>query len=183
VVLPTVFDLIQKGFTPREIRFWIVSSHYRKPLVFSEERLLQSRNALKRLDACLHALMNVTKGASFPEIDQIVYDIRQGFINAMDDDLDFTQALAGIFKSVKQINKLIETERISPDDATKILKAAQSIDAVVKIFECKSDEIDPEIRSLLKERELARKSGNFEQADKIRDQLRNRGILVHDVKI
>ncbi|MCU0599559.1 MAG: cysteine--tRNA ligase [Desulfobacterales bacterium] len=183
VGLPAVFELIQKGYTPREIRFWIISSHYRKPLAFSEERLLQSRNALKRLDACMQSLMNVTHGLSFPEIDQIVYDVRQGFINAMDDDLDFPLALAGIFKSVKQINKLIEAQKISPDDASKILKAVKSIDAVVKIFEFKSDEMDAEIRSLLKERDLARKSGDFELADKIRDQLRNRGIMVHDTKI
>jgi cysteinyl-tRNA synthetase len=183
VVLPAVFELIQKGYTPREIRFWVISSHYRKPMVFSEERLVQSRNALNRLDACLGSLMSVSHGASFPEIDQIIYDVRQGFINAMDDDLDFPRALAGIFKSVKQINKLIEAEKISADDAAKIIRAFQSIDAVVKIFECKSDKADPEVRSLLKERELARKSGDFERADRIREQLRNRGVVVHDAKI
>ncbi len=181
--LPGVHEIIEKGFTPREIRFWMMSSHYRKPMAFSEERLIQSRNALRRLDACLVALKNLKHGGSFPEIDQIVYDIRQGFINAMDDDLDFPKALAGIFKTVKQINKLMETQKISPDDALKILKAFNSIDAVTQIFEPKPHEEDPEIRSLMNARERARQSGDFESADKIRDQLRRRGVLVHDAKL
>lgn len=180
-LLPTVYDLFQKGYTPREIRFWIIGSHYRKPLTFSEERLLQARNGLKRLDACTQSLARVCEGTHFPEIDQIVYDIKQGFINAMDDDLNFPHALAIIFNSVKQINRLIQSQKLSPDDASKILKAIQSIDEVVKIFEFNSGASDPEIESLLKERELARQSKDFARADHIREQLRSRGIEVRDL--
>ncbi|MEZ4549207.1 MAG: hypothetical protein R2874_01680 [Desulfobacterales bacterium] len=67
-----------------------MSNHYRKPVAFSRNRLLiQTRRALKRIDACVHALMGISDGNDYPEIDQLAYDIKHAFISAMDDDLNF----------------------------------------------------------------------------------------------
>lgn len=183
VDLPTLADVMDRGYTPREIRFWIVGAHYRRPLMFSESRMLQARNALKRIDACVLALVRLDHGAPFPEIDQIVYDIRQGFINAMDDDLNFPAALAALFRCIRKINTLIRREGLSPDDAAKILGALNSVDEVMRIFDFPADEMAPDIQSLIAEREDARKAGDFERADRIRDLLRKQGVAIHDTRI
>ncbi|MDO9265092.1 MAG: cysteine synthase [Desulfosalsimonadaceae bacterium] len=193
-VLPTLEELINEGFTPREVRFWLVSNHYRKPLIFSKTRLLiQARSSIKRIDACVHALVDITgeRGAGnqndtkadSPEIDQLAYDIRQGFISAMDDDLNFPRALVDIFTAIKKINILISEGKIDADKATKLLNAFQNIDEVIRIFDFNPRQIDPCLIDLMHQREAARNAGDYEKADLIRETLRASGVDVQDEKI
>ncbi len=180
---PTLDKLFDEGFTPREIRSWLLSGHYRKPLTFDRGRLVQAQNTLNRLDACVHALLNIDSGEHYPEIDQLVYDIRQGFIHAMDDDLNLPHAMAAIFKAIRQVNRLIDNRRLNAADADKILESFKNIDQVLRIFDFTFAEMDPEVRDLMDRREAARKRGDFEAADRIREELQSRGIEVHDQKI
>jgi cysteinyl-tRNA synthetase len=183
-ILPTLDELVNEGFTPREIRFWLVSNHYRKPLTFSKTRLLiQTRRSLKRIDSCIHALIGIKDGIDYPEIDQLAYDIRHGFTSAMDDDLNFPRALVDIFNIIKKINILIKNGQISSDNAGVLLSAFASVDDVIKIFDFKPKELGPGLRELLKKRDAARNAGDFEKADKIREELRALGVDVQDLKI
>jgi len=182
--LPILDELIEEGFTPREIRFWLVSNHYRKPLTFSKTRLLiQTRRSLKRIDSCVHALLDIKDGTEYPEIDQLAYDIKQGFISAMDDDLNFPRALVDIFNIIKKINILIKDSQISADNAAVLVNAFASVDDVIKIFNFKPKELDPGLQELMKKREAARNTGDFEKADQIREELRALGVDVQDLKI
>ena len=192
--LPALEELVQEGFTPREVRFWLVSNHYRKPLTFSKTRLLiQARSALKRIDACVHELAaiagekepgnrnNAQTGS--PEIDQIAYDIRQGFISAMDDDLNFPRALVDIFTAIKKMNILMADGKIDGNGAAKLIGAFQSIDEVMRIFDFGSRQIDDGLLDLIRQRDAAREAGDFEKADRIRETLRESGVDVQDEKI
>ncbi len=181
---PTLDELIKEGFTPREVRFWLISNHYRKPLTFSKTRLLiQTRRSLKRIDSCIHSLMDIHGGNEYPDIDQLVYDIKQGFISAMDDDLNFPRALVDIFNIIKKINILIKDRKINSDNAAILLSAFASVDDVIKIFDFKSKKVDPGLLDLMEQRTAARNAGDFEKADQIRDALRALGIDVQDLKI
>ena len=182
--LPTVAELLEKGFSGREIRFWLLSGHYRKPLSFDMNRLLQSKHTLDRLDSCVQALLNAGEGKDYPEIDQLIYDIKQGVIHAMDDDLNFPHALAAIFKAVRQINRLLDEARLSASNARKLIETFQQIDQVLRIFEfTPSPALDPQVQEMIEERKAARGRGDFETADRIRDALLEKGISVHDSKI
>lgn len=181
-VLPTLGALMEKGYDPREIRYWLVTAHYRRPVQFSEGRLLQSRNALKRLDAFVWALRQVKGDQGYPEIDQLLYDLRQGFVSAMDDDLNMPRAMAALFDMIKRINRLIDENRIGKEDAGKIFKTIEGLDAVVSIFDFSEADCPPEARTLIEKRDAARKAGDFQRADQIRDQLKDMGIHVHDTK-
>jgi cysteinyl-tRNA synthetase len=181
--LPTLNELIMEGFTPREIRFWLISNHYRKPVSFSRSRLkIQTRRALKRIDTCIHALMAISEGSDYVEIDQLVYDIRQVFVSAMDDDLNFPRALSAFFNIIKKINILIKNQDLSGDNAAALLAAFREVDAVIRIFDFDPPELDPALRELLETREIARKEGDFETADRIRNQLRAQGVNVRDAR-
>ena len=179
----TLQDLLDTGYSGREIRYWLLSAHYRKPITFSKIRLLYSKKSLNRLDACIQGLLNVKKGSPFPELDHLLYDIKQNFINAMDDDLNISAAMASVFKSVKKINILIAERRLDPDDASKIIEAFRNIDSVLNIFDLGNKSYDPEIQQLLREREKARQEKNWTLADKLRDDLKARGIRLQDKKI
>ena len=179
----TLENLFRKGWTAREIRFWLLSTHYRKPTVFSGDRLDDAKNSLNRLDACIHTLLNVQKGQSYPELDQLLYDIKKSFVSAMDDDFNISVATASIFRIIKKVNILIQEKQINADDAAKIVDAFRKIDSVLKIFDFGEAFSDPEIQRLVKEREKARLDKNWDLADKIRDQLRFRGIIIRDGKI
>jgi cysteinyl-tRNA synthetase len=179
----TIKNLCQAGWSGREIRFWLLSSHYRKPVVFSEERLQFARSTLQRLDACVDNLKQYRGGKTFGELDQLLYDLKSGFSAAMDDDLNISAAFAVIFRIVKQINRLTNQKRLSVDQIAPIIEGLRQIDSVLKIFNFEPTQIDDRIQQLLRERELARKEKNWPLADQIRDQLQQMGVLVRDRKL
>lgn len=178
--LPNLQDLMDMGYSGREIRFWLLSTHYAKPVTFSTERLDYARNTLKRFDTCISSLMNHKEGDSYPEIDQLLYDTRHGFIEAMDDDLNISAAMASLFKIVRRVNLLVLEKKLDASDADKMVDAFKSINEVFNIFDFNLKKTDSEIEKLIRERDAARKNREFELADKIRDQLVKMGINVRD---
>ena len=179
----TLPDLMDMGYTGREVRYWLIAGHYRKPLTFSIERLNNAKRGLQRMDRLIQALMNVkSNGASYEELDQILYDIRQGFISAMDDDLNISAALASIFKIIRQANRLIENNRLNVEDAEKIVAAFRQIDEVLHIFDFGDQLMDPEIQKLMGQRQIARSDKNWILADEIREKLRSMGVSIQDKK-
>jgi cysteinyl-tRNA synthetase len=183
---PTIDNLISNGYTNREIRFWLLSTHYRKALVLSDERLLNARLSLKRIDSCIQRLQGIDNDLPcpdpYPDLDQIIYNIKNGFVTAMDDDLNISAALASLFKSIKQVNLHIKNKQIDQKGAQKILVAFREINTVLKVFEFKDMSSNPEVKRLLKERESARKEKKWGIADSIRDQLEAMGVSIHDTK-
>jgi cysteinyl-tRNA synthetase len=179
----SIADLIEAGYTGREIRYWLISNHYRKPVVFSAERLEDARHSLMRLDMCIRALSDVGAGEPYPDIDQLLYDIKSGFTGAMDDDLNISAALSSIFGIVRKINVLIVDKKIDAGGASKIIEAFRFIDSVLNIFEFSDRSFDPEVKRLLKEREKAREEKNWTLADSIREQLESAGVKVRDHKV
>jgi cysteinyl-tRNA synthetase len=176
-------DLIDMGYSGREVRYWLIASHYRKPITFSRDRLENARRALKRIDACIQGLLRVKAGRTYSELNQLLYDIKNGFTAGMDDDLNISAAMASVFKIIKQINILILNKDINPADAAKIIEALRGINQVLNIFELDHEYSDPDIQQLLKERQKARAAKNWSEADKFRDQLRARGVVVRDHKV
>jgi cysteinyl-tRNA synthetase len=180
----TLSDLTDMGYTGREIRYWLLYGHYRKPITFSKERLKEAKRSLKRLDSCIHSLIQIKPEASlYPELDQLLYDIKHGFKTALDDDLNMSAAMASIFNNVRTINKLTLENRLDPEGASKIIDTFRGIDSVLKIFDFKDDVHETDVQHLIEQREQARREKNWDLADRIRDQLTTRGITLKDPKI
>ncbi|NIM13211.1 MAG: cysteine--tRNA ligase [Candidatus Aminicenantes bacterium] len=185
---PTMADLAEMGFSPKEIRYWLISTHYRKPLYFSRERLENTKHSLKRLNACLEALLNAgagTRVSSPPEqdLDQLIYDLKSGFTDAMDDDLNISAAMASIFKIVKKLNILINKNSIDIAGASRVIDAFCDIDKVLGVFDFEQTLADKNIRQLIKQRDKARKEKNWKLADEIRDRLTAKGVSIRDSKL
>jgi cysteinyl-tRNA synthetase len=161
----------------------LFSTHYRKPITFSKDRLNTARLSLKRIDQFLNTLKNIKEGRSYAELDQVLYDIKHGFTTAMDDDLNISAAMASLFKNIKKINILALEKKIAMTDASKILDAFRKIDKVLGFLECAPPVRDSEVQKLIETRNQARLDHNWALADRIRDQLEARGVLVQDGKV
>jgi cysteinyl-tRNA synthetase len=179
----TLDDLIRMGYSGRLIRYWLLTTHYRKSITFSKDRLINARHSLKRLDQCIHTLKHIRDGRSHPDLNQLIYDIKQGFIRAMDDDLNISAAMAVLFGSVKKINILKRDKKIDAEGSSKVLDVFRSINTVLELLEFDDDVENPTIEKLIKARDQARSEQNWELADRIRNQLRESGIIVQDDKL
>jgi cysteinyl-tRNA synthetase len=122
----------------------------------------------------------VKQGQPYAEREQLLYDLKSGFSSTMDDDLNISAALATIFAVVKKVNALVHKSQLQPQDASKIVDGFRSIDSVLKIFNFFDDYLNQDVQRLLRQRDKARSAQNWALADKIRDELKSRGISVED---
>ncbi|RTZ98619.1 MAG: cysteine--tRNA ligase [Deltaproteobacteria bacterium] len=180
---PTLPELTDLGFSGREIRYWLLSSHYRKPLVFTLDALRNARRSLARIDHCTDMLKRIQSTRNDIKIDQLLYDLKHGFSAAMDDDLNSSTALGAIFKVIRQINTLNNQGLLGKAAATLILERFKKIDTVLNILDGGHAVENPKARQLIHAHKQARKAHDFARADAIRDQLRHLGIQIRDKKI
>ena len=177
---PTVPELVAQGFPGRVIRYWLLSTHYRKPLAFGEKRLRAAAGTLDRLDEFVARIRNAVPGSGVAEVDQLVYNLRQSFREAMDDDLNIAGALAALFEFVRRVNPLLDQVVMNRDNLDQIMDLLSQINDVLGVMRFTDEPLAEEDRRLLEARERARADRNFEEADRLRDELAARGIRVTD---
>lgn len=173
-------DVIGMGYSHREIRYWLLGTHYRKSICFSHERMIDARRSLKRLNTCLYSLKQVDNHRPYGELDQLIYDLKQGFTQGMDDDLNIAVAMASVFNSVRHINSLLQDRRIDRGGADRLLNAFRSINTVLNVFDFEDTDLSAEAARLMEERARARRERNWERADALREQLVQMGVMVRD---
>ncbi len=173
----TVRDLLAKGFTGREIRYTLLSSHYRESFNFTLEGLTGGRTALQRIDEYLAKLRDRAAGMKAEPDAQLI----AGFTSAMDQDLNVSAAWGGLFSTIREHNRLLSAGEISPTACAAILGAWERIDSVFAISAGSTEEvIDPDLTALLEARQAARKNKDFARADAIRDELKSKGWTIED---
>jgi cysteinyl-tRNA synthetase len=181
VVLP---DLQTNGYSAREIRFFLLQSHYRQPVHLTEERLDAARASLRRLDECVANLATVTaSGPRVPELEASMVAMKEGVREAMFDDMNISAALAALFHLVRQANYLMSQGRLYQDDADDVTAALRTVDELLGILPPREgpQELPDEIQELILRRDQARTDRNFVLADEIRDDLTSRGYLLEDL--
>ncbi len=186
ITLDTLFDM---GWDRETLRFWMLSAHYRKRLVLSENALSESRNALFRINRALEKLALVRDRGrpdkeEFPLPKQFIYDMKQGFINAMDDDAKMSGVISMMFKSIKHINRLVDRQEIDAKGASMIIDFFRELDMVLKVFRFDFQKpYSRKVRELMEKRRKARLEKNWELADRLRDDLVDMGITVQDKRV
>jgi cysteinyl-tRNA synthetase len=172
----TLRDLLAKGFTGREIRFLLLTAHYRESFNFTLEGLTGARASLARLDECLAKLREAAGTATaLPDS-----GLAGRFAAALDDDLNVSAAWAVVFEWVRDTNRLLTEKGLTPAQAAGALAAWQQIDSVFGIGQKTEAEAPPEVVALLEQREPARKARDFKRADAIRDELKAKGWVIED---
>ena len=172
----TLRDLIEKGWTGREIRYVLVNAHYRQGLNFAFSALEDARKSLERIDRAVDALQaRIEPGAETPEFAKKAID---DFTAAVNDDLNIPKAFAALFELVRETNA-------SDTKAQGVLDAFKRMDEVLGVIffgKKEAEEIPAEIATLLEERTAARAAKNWAESDRIRDEIAAKGWLVKDSK-
>ncbi len=170
----TLRDLLAKGWTGREVRYLLMSAHYRDPLNFTFDGLQGTRSALQRMDEFLLKLQEVALSATVKT--DSANQLLSQFETALDDDLNISGALGALFEFIREANK----RSVTPEEATAVLSAWRRVDTVLGFGIPTKAEAPVEIQKLCEERQAARKSKNFKRADEIRDQLTKLGWTIED---
>jgi len=176
----TLGDLILRGFTPREVRFMLLSVHYRKPLNFSFKRLINVRTALRRIDEFTCKLLCLPPGKPHPEIAAFVSAMTEQFFEAMDDDLNVSKGLGAIYKFINIVNPILHVNHLDHDQKKYILESFNKINQVLHIFRLKGCPLAPAVNTLICRREKARAAKDWQAADDARDELLRQGIQIID---
>ncbi len=172
----TLRDLLGKGFSGREIRYLMLSAHYRDQFNFTIEGLNGARAALARLDDCLEKLREVA-GQTTAEPDA---ELLKKYADAMDDNLNVSAGWGVVFEWVREMNRLLASGEMKPSLAAAALAAWSRIDSVFGVGHAAKEEISAELTTLLEQRQAARKAKDFKRADEIRDQLKGLGWVIED---
>lgn len=175
----TLRDLINKGYKPAAIRYQLLSTHYRQELNFTESELKQIPNTLQRLYD-MQEKLSKANGDDNAQVEKILQHLLVQFEKSLDDDLNISGALGALFDFTRDINKLLMTNAVSKEDAKKALKVLEDIDQVLGFLKYEKGELDSDIDALVKQREEARAAKDFATSDKIRDDLKEKGIILED---
>jgi cysteinyl-tRNA synthetase len=182
----TIPEVIERGFRPSAVRYLLLSAHYRKQLNFTWDSLAAAEGALTRITDALARLDSVDRAGSHPELTQRVDAARAAFGAALRDDLNTAAALGAIFVLVQAINSAIDAGQIGVDDVSRIKAAFAEFDRVLGVLSLRraEDERPPvpieDIERLIDDRHAARRRRDFAAADRIRDELAGRGVLLED---
>jgi len=175
---------ILDDFTREDIRFFILNTHYRGPLNFSEVAMEEAAASLKRLSNTYSALKIVveTAGGSNDAV-ELVEKARQGFIESMDDDFNTRAAISSMFDLARETNRLLAEGGLSGKGAANIVGFFEEVDQVLGILPAKEERTDVSsemIQILVEVRQELRKRKLFDLADIIRDRLLQKGIELED---
>jgi cysteinyl-tRNA synthetase len=176
----TIENMEQKGYGGKEIRYFLLNTHYRKPLNFSFGALETSKNTVRKLDRFIQRLIRFAPGSGYPDADQLIYDVKQGFSSAMDDDFNISGALASLFEFVGKISSSVSQGQLSEKERDNVLDVMKNIDTVLGVMNFKEETLSEEALLLLEERKVLRKAGNWKSSDEIREKLLDLGIEVSD---
>ncbi len=169
------------------IRYFLISSHYRSPINYNLEIIEQCKSALERLYTCRDSLDFAIKNAKIETSEndeEMIAELekrKEQFITAMDDDLNTADGVAAIFELTKDINTKILDKEVSKAVCERAASLYDELCGVLGIlYNRKGNDLDSEIEALIEQRQEARKNKDWATADKIRDELKERGIILKD---
>ncbi|MEZ0328393.1 MAG: cysteine--tRNA ligase [Dissulfuribacterales bacterium] len=191
----TLRELLQQGWSGREIRFFLLKTHYRKPIHYSCNAMEESVRLLRKIDEFWYAIVLgshqegeqdqriPTENTEGEKISRLLSGMREEFISAMEDDLNVANAITAILKLIKEVH-LIRRERGLTDEEKKTISTLMlEMDSILGILDTRvldSSYLSEEAKNLFNQREQAKKAKNWPMADRLRDKLQRLGFHVID---
>ena len=172
-----------ENWGPNIIRLFCLSGHYTKPIDYSEKFLKENITKLRQIESCYYELRLAegTGGESIAK--KLVSECRNDFDSALNDDLNTPLALTVFYRLIKEVNSMAAEEKITQTISSIILPEFERMTDMLGIQILKVSDVEKnEINQLIAKRDEYREQKNFEQADRIRDQIMEKNIIFIDHK-
>ncbi|HNU35692.1 MAG TPA: class I tRNA ligase family protein, partial [Methanomassiliicoccales archaeon] len=177
----SVKDILAR-YQPEVVRFYLLNTHYRGPLVYGESALDEAAASLKRLHNTYDSLRSYTPRGN-DGAEELVVKTKQGFLESMDDDFNSRGALSFLFDLAREANRLMDSGELSAEGATNIIGVFNDMNSIFDILpeERKGDDkLDDVMLLLIDIRKELRKRKMYDLSDMIRDRLQEAGIKIED---
>jgi len=180
----TLRDLVGAGHDPLAIRFFLIANaHYRSRMRLSSEALHAAAEQVRRLREFADRVNRTPPAATDDvELAQRIADVRAAYRAALDDDLNLPQGVGFVFDLIREANAALDAGRVGPLNKGSLQAMLDDVDAHVDVIRAQEPGLADEVERLIAEREDARRGRDFAKADRIRDDLRVRGIALEDSK-
>ena len=176
----TLQEVLDRGYTGREVRFMLLGVYYRKPLPFSFRRLNAARTALRRIDEFTRKLLCLPAGLPHPDIAAYVSELEKVFTDAIHDDLNISGAIGALFHFIKHVNPIVQEGQLDKEQKNDVLEALRQVNTVLGVLRLEQCPLTPEIDRLIRLRERARQLKDWTAADSAREELLRKGVTIHD---
>lgn len=171
----TISDLKEKGFSPLDYRFLVLSAHYKSNLNFTLNSLKQARENRIKIENCYKNILEIPENNNFEKIN--IKEYRSDFEKSLEDDLNTSLALSVFLDLIKNINKL----NFQINNKKEIIKFFSDFDSIFKVFEYNENEnIPKEILNLANKRLTLKNERSFEEADNLRNEIIKLGYEIFD---
>jgi len=185
-------DVLKQGYNSHEVRFLLLSTHYRKMLNFTDEAMRQARAGLERIHNFLADMESIKlEGKASPEVSGLIAAARAGFVAGLEDDLNIAEALASLFSLIKSANVLKDKGGFTKPDAEALRDFIHLVDDQFLAADLRGAAVRippsgfpaPEvIQAKIEARQMARAAKDYALADAIREELLAEGVLLEDTK-
>jgi len=178
----TVRELLEQGCTGEDVRFFLLATHYRKPLTFSDDTFKAAARARARLDHFLTRLSTVTAedDTSLARVEEGLFQLKKDVVQALDDDLNISRGLSALFSLVGDLNVELDQGKLGRKGAHAVMTRLAEIDDILGVMNPPEAGRDADIEARLAEREAARQRRDWHTADRIRAELENEGLEIID---
>lgn len=178
----TLRNLLEKGFSGKQVRYLLLQTHYKTQLNFTFEGLEAAKHSLQRLEDFALRMMHITTGTDTGEVIAILDHALENFSLCIADDLNISPALAAIFEMIREVNFLCDAGKVGPADAKRVIDALQRFDTILNVisFEKIEEQIPQEVEEALRRRIEARKNKDWAAADQLRDFICEQGFVIED---
>ncbi len=174
---------VLESWGPNVARLFCISGHYSKPIDYTEDLLKENLIRLRQIETCYYELRLAEESQETEDISSLLEESREKFDAALNDDFNTSLGLSVFFNMIKTINSLAADEKISKKNAEQALPVLEYMLEVLGIeIQTVSDEEIESVFELINKRETLREEKQFEEADKIRDQIAGLGISLIDHK-
>ncbi len=179
----TLRDVLERGYTGREVRWALLGTHYRHALDFSFRACDDARASLHRLDDFVRRLKEACAlpDAGGEQVGERLAEAETAFRSGLEDDLNISVSLAALFDLVRDLNKAMDSGAMAGAAATATLELLGAFDTVLAVMDLdREEQVPAAVLELVEQRQQARKDRDFARADAIRDELAADGWVVED---
>jgi len=182
----TLRDLLEKGLSGRQIRWVLMSTHYRQSLNFTIKGCHDAQSALRRIDDFVFRLQEAEQQQETDnksDAADLIEGHEKDFADCMMDDLNISGAQGVLFQFIRNVNKLMDNNELGPagtENIRQFLKRCDKILGVINVDDKRKPSVPESVQQRLDEREQARKERDFKRADAIRDALQEEGWIIED---